>query len=86
MAYICKTCLEIIRGETFYFLWTGRGYRVYHWDSDKRSLDLLSSNFFIKLENARARAIAYAQSDSVTEKLRMKINALREEMEDLNKL
>lgn len=86
MAYECKTCQEIIRGETFYFLWTGRGYRVFHWDSDKRLLDLICPNFFINIENARKHAIAYARTESVTERLRIKINALQAELEDLNRL
>lgn len=84
MAYECKTCQEIIRGETFYFLWTGRGYRVYHWDPETRQLNLIAPNFFINIDNARERATAYAHTSDVTARLRIRINALKAELEDLN--
>lgn len=77
MAYECKTCQEIIHGETFYFLWTGKGYRIYHWNGEFRELRLIHPNFFININCARAHATDYAKNTSKLWRIRHEMAVLQ---------
>lgn len=81
--YECKTDLEDIDGERFYYLWTHRGYIVYHWDKNAKQLDKISSKFFININDAQAYAREYANINDVKVQLAMKIKALQDELEAL---
>ena len=81
--YECKTDLEDINGERFYYLWTHRGYIVYHWDKNTKQLDKISSKFFININDAQAHARTYMKLDDERERLTMKIKALQDEISQL---
>lgn len=78
--YECKTDLEDIGLERFYYLWTHNGYIVYHWNRVTKTLDKLSSKFFINLEDARACARDFINITDPKKQLMMKIHALQEEL------
>ena len=83
MSYECKTCTEVINDETYYFLWTGQGYLVYHWCTVTKSLTKISSNFFIKLENARTCARNYLTETDFKARLKARIARLQRDLEAL---
>lgn len=86
MPYECKTCRELINGEMYYFLHTSNGFLVYHWDSETSSLARIKSNFFIKLEDARACALENSSPDKYAERLRAHISRLQSELEAVRPL
>ena len=83
MPYECKTDMEQINGEIYYYVWTGRGYIVYHWNRPLGEMDRISSNFFIKLENARACARDDAKNYNYKERLKAELRYLQDELERL---
>ncbi len=87
MAYEPKTELEDIGEERYYYLHTYRGYIVYHWDRFTSSLEQISSNFFIKLDNAQACAREHARNmrncTSYKERLKAQIASLQKEIEQM---
>lgn len=87
MSYESKTDLEDIDGERYYYLWTSSGYIVYHWDKDLKSLDQISSDFFINIDKARACAHAHVRGESVKlsykERLVARIARLQQEIQDM---
>lgn len=80
MPYECQTCTETINGETYYFLYTSRGFLVYHWDSEFKSLARMKSNFFIKLEDARTYALENSSPERYAERLKTHIAHLQGEL------
>lgn len=83
--YEPKTDLQDIDGERFYYLWTHQGYTVFHWNKNTKQLDKISSIFFIKLEDAQAQARTYMKLSDERERLAMKIRALQDEIDLLEK-
>lgn len=81
--YECKTDLEDINGERFYYLWAHGSYIVYHWNRATKSLDRISSKIFININDARTYAREYSKIPDHKEQIALKIEALQEEIRQL---
>lgn len=77
MPYEPQTCVERINGETYYFLHTSQGFRVYHWLPETRSLAPISEIFFINLKDARACATRNSTPDQYKARLQAHLTRLQ---------